>query len=176
MSIVYPVSLSEVKQWLKIDHNEDDAKLTELIASSVNTVETYINTPIITKSVLYVNDKYQIDENGDMVLYLPYIPSLIDFVKVYDINNVATTITNYQRYTRKIVFTDIPSFNVRLNEGYHVQFYAGIANDALTTPADIKITLKEIIAYFYDECCDKNLGEILMNLSGYINVSQMALQ
>lgn len=171
-----PVTLTEVKQWLKIDHSEDDAKLLELVKSAVNTIENYINNPIITKTILYVTDNYLIDDNGDMVLYLPYNPTAVSFVKVYDINDTATTITAYNRYTKKIVFSEYPTVTIRLNAGYQVQFTAGIASNASTTPADIKIVLKEVIAYFYDDCCDKDLSKILANLSGYINVSQLALQ
>lgn len=171
-----PVTLTEVKQWLKVDHSEDDNKLLELIKSAVNTIETYINNPIITKTILYVTDNYIIDSNGDMVLYLPYVPTAVTFVKVYDMDDTETTITAYKRYTRKILFTEYPTNTVRLNAGYQVQFTAGIASNASTTPADIKIVLKEIVAYFYDDCCDKDLSLILQNLSGYINLSQLALQ
>jgi uncharacterized phiE125 gp8 family phage protein len=171
-----PVTLAEVKQWLKIDHTEDDAKLTELIESAVNTIENYINNPIITKTVLYVTDNYIIDGNGDVVLYLPYIPSALDFVRVYDIDDTATTITAYNRYTRKIVFTEYPTLTVRLNAGYQVQFDAGIASNASTTPADIKTVVKEIVAYFYDNCCDRNLGQILQSISGYINFFHLTYQ
>lgn len=171
-----PVTLSEVKQWLKIDSSDEDTKLLELVKSSVNTIETYINNPIITKTILYATDNYIVDSNGDMVLYLPYVPTAINFIKVYDINNTATTITAYKQYTRKIVFTEYPTHTVRLNEGYQVQFTAGISSNSSTTPADIKIVLKEIVAYFYENCCDKDLNSILKNLSGYINLSQLYLQ
>lgn len=171
-----PVTLTEVKQWLKIDTSEDDAKLLELIKSAVDTIETYINNPIITKTILYVTDHYIIDGNSDMVLFLPYVPIAISFVKVYDIDNTATTITAYKQYTRKIVFTEYPTNTVRLNSGYQVQFTAGIASNASTTPPNIKIVLKEIIAYFYDNCCDRDLNSILKNVSGYMNLSQLALQ
>jgi uncharacterized phiE125 gp8 family phage protein len=172
---VYPISLSEVKQWLKIDHNEDDDKLNELIASAVNTVETYINNPIIIRSLLYVTDNYQIDDNCDMVLYLPNIPTSISFVKVYDLSDNEIVVTNYDLFLRKIVLNEFYT-SVRKNSGFQVQYNAGIAIDALTTPADIKIVLKEIVSYFYDDCCDKNLSSILMTLSGYINLSLMAFK
>lgn len=171
-----PLTLTEVKHWLKVDHNDDNGKLTELIASAVKTVENYINNPIISKTLLYVTDNYVIDRNGDMVLYLPYLPTSVAFLKVYNVDDVDTTITAYNRYGIKIVFTTHPPSTVRLNAGYQVQFTAGIASNASTTPADIKIVIKEIVAYFYDDCCGKNLSSILQNLSGYINLNQLALQ
>jgi uncharacterized phiE125 gp8 family phage protein len=169
------VSLAEVKSWLKIDHNEDDDKLNELIKSATVTIESYINQAIITKTFLYVNDNFVLDENYDIAIYLPYTPINISFFKIYDTENTENTITDYQRYNRKIVFNDL-SVTPRINEAYQVQFTAGIASNALTTPKDIKIVLKEIVAFFYDDCCDKNLGDILKNLSAYINFEQMSLQ
>jgi uncharacterized phiE125 gp8 family phage protein len=160
------VTLTEVKAWLKVDHSEDNDKLTELIKSATVTIESYINQAIITKTFLYVNDNVVIDSNYDVALYLPYAPISVSFVKVYDTSNNANTITAYERYNRKIIFTDL-DITPRTNEAYQVQFTAGIASNATTTPADIKIVLKEIVAFFYDDCCDKPLSDILKNLSNF---------
>jgi uncharacterized phiE125 gp8 family phage protein len=168
------VTLSEVKAWLKIDHTEDDDKLEELISSATVTIESFINQAIITKTFLYVTDNIVVDENYDMALYLPYQPISMSFVKVYDTDNTANTITDYERYNRKIVFTDL-DITPRANEAYQVQFTAGVASNATTAPADIKIVLKEIVAFFYDDCCNKSLTDILKNLSGYINFEQQSV-
>jgi uncharacterized phiE125 gp8 family phage protein len=173
-SAEYAVTLTEVKAWLKVDHSEDNDKLTELIKSATITIESYINQAIITKIFLYVTDNVAIDSNYDTAIYLPYAPTAVSFVKVYDTNNDANTITTYERYNRKIVFTDL-DVTARENEAYQVQFTAGIASGASTTPANIKIVLKEIVAFFYDNCCDKTLSDILKNLSGYINFEQQSV-
>jgi uncharacterized phiE125 gp8 family phage protein len=168
------VTLSEVKSWLKIDHNEDDDKLYELIKSATVTIESFINQAIITKTFLYVVDNTVIDDNYDIAIYLPYIPISISFVRVCDTENTANTITTYEKYSRKIIFTDL-NVTPRTNEAYQVQFTAGIASNATSTPRDIKIVLKEVVAFFYDNCCDKTLSDILKNLSHYINFEQISV-
>ena len=168
-----PVTLAEVKAWLKVDHNEDDAQLTELINSAVKTIESYINAPIILKTILFAVDNYYVDDDYQFCIYLPYNPIAISFVKIYDKENVANTITDYEQYSKKIVICS--TIASRSNQGYEVQFTSGIAADAMTTPADIKTVIKEIVAFYYDDCCDKDLNKMLSTLGGYINFSQLAV-
>lgn len=40
------LTLEDLKKHLNIDHNEDDAYITDLISVAVDAVETYINRPI----------------------------------------------------------------------------------------------------------------------------------
>lgn len=170
-----PVTLTEVKSWLRIDHTEDDTKLTELILSAVKTVEKYISQAIITKTFLYKTSFSFWDDYGKEYLYLPYNPTTITSVKIYDATDTANTLTTTSQFTRKILLGE-HGYSARENQAYEVIFTAGIASDASTTPEDIKIVIKEVVSYFYEgDCCKKDLGQILSTLNGYVNMNYIGI-
>lgn len=168
-----PVTLAEVKAYLKVDSTADDDMLNELINTAVNMVETYLHCFIITKTVLYAADYIHV-ENGESVLHLPYPLGAIDFIKTYNDAGTATTVTNYKQFNNKIIFSTAPQ-SVRLNEGYHIQYDTGIAVDAESCPADIKIAIKQVVSIFYD-CCDLSINTIMNNISRHAYLNMLFLK
>lgn len=170
-----PITLTEAKAWLRIDHTEDDTKITELIKSAVKTVESYIDQAIITKTYLYVTSFTFWDEYGKEYLYLPYSPTTITSVTIYDANDTANALTTTSSFTRKILL-GVHGYSARENQAYHVAFTAGVAANASLTPEDIKICLKEVVAYFYEgDCCNKTLDQILSTVAGYVNMNYIGV-
>lgn len=169
-----PVTLAEAKAWLKIDHSDDDTTLTGLISSAVNTVEAYIKNPIITKTILYKRNDLKYDEFGDEYIHLPYTPTAISSVKIYDTTNTANTLTASSNYGKKVLL-GAHTVTPRDNQPYHVQFTTGIAPNAANTPEDIKMVIKELVAFYFEgDCCNKDLKAILSTIGGYVNYDQCA--
>lgn len=173
-SAEHPVTLAEVKAWLKIDHTEDDATLTGLVGSSVATIESYIKNPIITKTILYKTSCPKYDEFGEEYVHLPYTPRAVNSVNIYDKDDAANTLTTYSEFGKKIVLGS-HLVEPRNNQAYQVEFTAGIAADAANTPEDIKMVIKELVSYHFEgDCCDKTLKQILSTIAGYVNYDQCA--
>jgi|TARA_R100001163_G_scaffold2519_3_gene3917 uncharacterized phiE125 gp8 family phage protein len=169
-----PVTLAEAKAWLKIDHTEDDTTLSDLIKSSVATVESYIKNPIITKTILYKTSYPKYDEYGEEYVHLPYTPTAVNSVKIYDEKNIANTLTTSSNFGKKVLLGN-HYIEPRNNQAYQVEFTAGIAADAANTPEDIKMVIKELVSYFFEgDCCDKTLRQILGTIAGYVNYDQCA--
>jgi len=175
-AIEQAVTLAEAKAWLRVTHSEDDAVIAELIGSATNSIETFLNNPIITKTFLYKNDGYLVDQDSKCFLVMPYYPSAIDWVKVYDKTDTATTLTTTKTYGEKILLGE-HGISARDNHAYQVQFQSGIAANAANTPQDIKIVMKEIISYAYDGACNESdMNKLLANLSCHMNFNQLALE
>lgn len=169
-----PVTLSEAKSWLRVAHTEDDGKISELISTAVSTIEAYINTPVITKTLLYKTSVIFFDKCNCEFLYLPYPPTVINSVKIYNSDDVATILTTTSQFGRKILLGD-HGVSARDNQAYEINFDSGISNNAANTPNAIKITVKEIVAKLYDECSDKSCGDILSSLDNYRSLDQIGL-
>ena len=169
-----PVTLAEAKAWLKIDHTEDDTTLSGLISASIKTVESYLKNPIITKTILYKASFPKYDDFGEEYLHLPYTPTAINSVKIYDTANTANTLTTSSNFGKKVLLGAY-TVSPRNNQAYHVEFTSGIAPDAANTPQDIKMAIKELVSYYFEgDCCNKDQGKILSTISGYVNYDQCA--
>lgn len=87
-----PISLEEVKNFLKVDFEDDDELIAKLIKTATNQCETYIDKTLILKTYIY--SIYGLKEES---VFLPYPPVIsVDKVEV-----VKTSITR-----EKEEFTD----------------------------------------------------------------------
>lgn len=68
--VALPITLSDVKAQLRIDHADDDALLGELIAAAVSAVEARTGRALLTQS--WRIDTYGLQ--GDMPLLIPVVP------------------------------------------------------------------------------------------------------
>lgn len=55
------VTLSDLKQELRIDWNQDDAQLTRKLNSAIDIIEQYTNQSLVAKSVTLVSNGYPIE-------------------------------------------------------------------------------------------------------------------
>jgi len=175
-----PVTLAEVKAWLKIDGSDDDALLVSLIAAGRESAEKYLRRALITQTWKLTVDlpysnwgrnlpegTYDLPVNalcGDLPqeIDLPYPPlQSISSVVTYDTNNASSTYdsANYFADTAsgRMVLNDTavwPS-NLRQRAALVITYIAGYG-DASAIPESIKSAIKMHIQRMYDEriLCD----------------------
>ena len=108
-----PISLDEIKLFLKVDYNEEDELIKRALKTAIKQCEFLIGQTLIEKKYLYsiynLNKKY---------VNLPYgsIKNIVS-VKIIDNNNLEKEINNYfvDTVANSIVFSNIFSNFYRLD-------------------------------------------------------------
>jgi hypothetical protein len=124
-----PVSLADVKTFLRIDGTNDDAILTMLIASARRSAEEYTKRAFITQTWKLVMDRFaEVDIDPPAGYYNAPTPFLVNGTQsiqlsrqpIQSITSVKTTNTgNAQTTVNTNVYTlDIATGRILLNEGY----------------------------------------------------------
>ena len=166
-----PVSLADVKTFLRIDGSADDAILTMLIASARRSAEEYTKRAFITQTWKLVMDRFtEWNEclpsgyfqaptpflvNGSQAIQLSRQPiQSITSIKTTDSSNTATTVVT------SVYTLDTASGRILLNEGsrwptalrsnsaVEITFVAGWAN-AAAVPDPIKQGILQHVAASY---------------------------
>lgn len=132
-----PVTLSDVKSWLKVDFTADDALITELISSARQFVEDFTGRSIVASTVI-------VEVEEDLRLPLPIHG---------EVTNVTLNGTDTTSYyisgsgVKRVIFTTSGSFRVT---------YLTLAN----TDNAIKTIIKKVVAHHYE---NRNLEMALPN-------------
>lgn len=123
-----PVSLTDVKTFLRIDASTDDAILTMLIASARRMAEEYTKRAVITQTWKLVMDRLYEEfdlPSGTYVLPTPFLVNGSQFVQlsrqpIQSVSSFKTTDTlNVQSTLDTAVYTlDTATGRILLNEGY----------------------------------------------------------
>lgn len=181
-----PVALADVKTFLRVDGNDDDAILTSLIASARRMGEEYTKRAFLTQTWKLVMDRFAervvmplpgiytapppfvIDGSQSIQLSRQPIQSITS-VKTTDSDNVQTTVS-VATYT-----FDTATGRILLNEGYswptdlrglsavEINFVAGWTS-AATVPEPIKQAIMQHVAASYTNkvCADIPAGALAL--------------
>lgn len=168
-----PVTLSEVKQTLRVSDNADDASLTRQLTASVSAVEGYINRSLITRTYTLVLDGFPEEVTdtdpeapavtlGQASINLPMGPlqSIDSFTYLNDANQ--TQIVSPTTYT-----ADTDGSRVLLNSGntwptsarakaaVRVQYVAGYGASGAAVPPAILEAIYQVACRLYEGrgCC-----------------------
>lgn len=176
-----PVSLADVKTFLRIDGSADDAILTMLIASARRMAEEYTKRAFITQTWKLVMDSIYDDidlTSGYYVLPTPFLINGSQFIQlsrqpIQSVTSIKTTDTsNVQSTVSTAIYTlDTATGRILLNEGYswpsdlrcrsavEIVFIAGWAN-AAAVPDPIKQGILQHVAASYTNkvCSDIPAG------------------
>lgn len=120
------IELSEIKNFLRIDFNDDDNLLKELLKSATKQCELYISQSLSKKT--YKFSIYSITNN---ILKLPYPPIIsITSVNIVDKNNNSIEYTNFtlDPISSSLIFKNLPSNFYRVDMTYK-SGYSEIPND-----------------------------------------------
>jgi len=162
-----PVSLAEVKAYLKIDSAVEDALITSLIQTAGLCFEAMTGVILITKSFLtkrIIWDNYQLRRRFISDIILRYYNSEDTLTVVlpseYDI---------YEENAYDILITNLSkSLSTNKTQPIEIEFKAGFGDDSSFIPANIKIALMQHIASMYEnrgDCADSNCSNLLPPLS-----------
>jgi uncharacterized phiE125 gp8 family phage protein len=146
-----PLSLTEVKNNLKIDYSTDDDLLTGLIKSVRVQIETELGgVNIIRRNMI------QKQTGGVEFIELLRQPvnSIASIIYFEDFDSTGETITDY-RQVNNILYHRDTFFKVgRAADGYVITYNAGLIADAvnanLSVPSNIKTAMQRVISYLYE--------------------------
>lgn len=124
-----PIELNFVKSFLKIDFEDDDDLIKNIIKTAITQCETNINKSLIQKTFIY--SLYELKRNS---LILPYSPIIsIDNIKIIDFQQNTTTLENTEYFLDNI--GNILNFKNKPNNFYRIdiEYQAGLEkiNDEL---------------------------------------------
>ena len=153
-----PVSIAEVKEWLKIesDVTEDNGLINGLILAATEMAESYLNRSLITRTYDLTMDCFPPDYYG--VVYMPKNPvQSITSVKYIDNNGTLQT-WDAGNYT-----LDNSGEQARLTAAYNISYpntrdvinaviirYVAGYGDADSVPENFKTAIKVMVAEMYN--------------------------
>lgn len=162
-----PVSLEEVKNYLKIDMSvtEDDQLIDRLIKAVRISAEKYAQTSFVTQTRVAYSD------NWDPECELPYGPhqSISKVIRLMrDGTEQELDPVDYS-YNGFNFYTVCPQKVYRLSEGFinhriKVEYVAGFGN-AADVPEDIKLAILKEVAELYENRENTLIGSIVADLS-----------
>jgi uncharacterized phiE125 gp8 family phage protein len=152
---IEPISVLDVKEFARIDGNDEDSVLEDFIVAVRQNAEDYLRRALITQSIQMVMDFWP---SG--VIELPR-PPLISITKVatLDEDDVETeySSTNYYSINEsvpgKLVIKNgsaAPTNSDRYHGGFLIEYKAGYGNYSGAIPANIRLALKQWVTSVYE--------------------------
>lgn len=154
---VEPISLSEAKTYLKVDHNDEDTLIATLIKAAREYIESHIGRAMITQTIEAVYD--------DWCIILPLANAQsVTSVKYYDNNGNQQTwdAANYTLEAKgepnsivRNVDVTYPVLSLPKRDRVEVIYVAGFGDDADSVPAELKIMMYKVLSEFYEHREDR---------------------
>ncbi|MCW2307895.1 head-tail connector protein [Rhodobium gokarnense] len=149
-----PVSLSEVKDHLRLDEDADDALVESLIAAARAHVERVTNRRLMTQEWRLQFDAVRDDGRLDLAVS-PVLS--VDAVRVYDRDGTPSVIdedayeADIVSVPARIAFAEgLPRPGRRLG-GIEVDVTAGYGAAATEVPAPLRHAVKMLVAHWYEQ-------------------------
>lgn len=152
-SFVEPISLSELRKHLRIEHNEEDSYLTLLIGAARALAENVIDGIIADRDYQITLDSFPAS------ITLPLRPVDPDSVSIsyIDVNGASQTITSFNSESDLFKTKIFPSYGEYWpatepgNDKVTVSFTAGLAGFEGSMPSDVKHAIFMIAGSLYDQ-------------------------
>lgn len=170
-----PLTLAEMKVYLRVDHDNDDPLITDLIAAARELCESVTGRSLITRGYSLYLDEWP----SCRALELPQLPLIsVDQVNVYGADN-SSDIFDAVNYTvdtaglpGRLVLTEgaLPPLPGRVANGIEIQFTAGYGGDAADVPVLLRQGMKQAVAYMYENRGDSRAAAL--NDSGAAGIFQ----
>jgi len=169
-----PVSLSEVKTYLRIATADDDTLLTALISAARQWAERYTGRAFITQTWQVALDSPPTDSNA---VSLPRAPLQSVASVTYYSDNDAETVwapSNYfvdtLREPGRLVLRIGATWpcSTRAANGIIITYAAGYGSNASSVPEPIRAAIRELVAYTYEHRGNEELLASARNNAGTV--------
>ncbi len=168
-----PLSCAEMKVFLRVDHDNDDALIEDLIAAARQLCESATGRSLITRSYSLYLDAWP----EAATLTLPHPPlAVVDAIQVYAADNSAAEFSadNYvvdaAGLPGRIALTSAPPLPGRVANGIEIQFTAGYGAAAADVPVLLRQGMKQAVAHMYENRGDTPASAL--NASGAAAIFQ----
>ena len=167
-SVIEPVSLSDMKSFLRVDYNDDDDLILSMIKAVRKQCENFTGRSLIEQNYSLFLDN--IDRNAIQLPKQPLISVLN--VKVYDRDDMASVLSsdNYNvDLIGGLVVLKTGVNSVRDYNGIEIEFTSGYGVLAEDVPNDLVEGIKRSVSYLYENRGD---DKDISNYSKAINLWQ----
>lgn len=144
------ITVAEVKPYLKIDFNDDDALITKQIPPARKAIEKYTGLSLVPCEI----EAILRNEKGDIAL--PRGPYEEDTLELTD--KEGKTLTDF-----KLEGLDFPLLKTPTCDYIRCFYEAGYNNDTL--PADLRLAIIHQVCYLYENLGDSKLSESAKELA-----------
>lgn len=161
-----PVTLQEVKDYCKIDFNDDDTLIETLIVTARGNIEKYLGVSIVRKNLTAIVN------NEDGGIEIPYgpTPDDIDVTTIYDINgdtfdeSVILIIGNTFKYLQTPAACYV---KLSYTAGY-VSVQEALTSGGVPLPEAIKTAIKAQVFFNYENRGERGNVGIRGYTDGYV--------
>jgi uncharacterized phiE125 gp8 family phage protein len=153
---VTPVSAAEMKRWLRIDDDEEQAEIEAMIGDAVDHVDGW--SGILGRAMIEQTWELTLDAFPACDIQIPLGPLIgVTSIKYDDPDGIEQTLSasayevdNLREpgWVVPVSGTAWPSTIVAIN-AVRVRFTAGFGNDAASVPGSVKRALRLLIAHWY---------------------------
>jgi len=159
-----PVTAQEIKDFLRVTDNSEDALIASLNIAARSGIERYLRKSLITQTW-----RLTMANNASGQVYLPYGPvQTITSVKITDRNGSAQTVLSASTYYLNAAKVCVVFDSILSGDFLEITYAAGFGEDASYIPAPIKQAIIQYAAYMF-ECRDSTdiPDKALAMISGY---------
>lgn len=160
---IEPISLSEIKVYLKIDHTDEDSLLTDLIRSARIEIETLTRRHFIERTVAQTHDCFP---SGDKLELKKAPVQSITSVAYVDVSGTNQTFSadNYRLVTDRIrPFIRLkngvswPSVELSNDVAVTLTYLTGYGSASSSVPENVRRALRIAIAFAYENRGDGHM-------------------
>lgn len=154
-----PLTLTEAKLWLKVDHTADDDLITTMIVMATNRAEAYLSRKLISGTLVEKYDSFCDARNDGCFIRIPSPPlTSVTSIQYIDEDGVTQTWSSAE-YTVDtssepgriaLAFEQVWPTTRRVVDAVTITYLAGYAT-ADAVPDSIKQGMYMIIASFYED-------------------------
>ncbi len=147
-----PLSLEEVRAWLRLDTNDEDTLVCALVKAARCAIEQAARRALIAQTWRLRLDRWPLDR----ILHLPLSPVLsLDAVRVFDAAGTpaALDLKGFyidQSYTTRLFCDVAPPAPGRLRGGIEIDITVGYGTQALAVPEPLRQAMRMLIAYWFE--------------------------
>ncbi len=170
---VEPISVTEVKAFLKLDHDADDSLITDLIIAARLYCEQVTGRSFIMRQYQYMLDQWPNEKL--QILSLPK-PPLLDVVSIhyYDEKEVRQLYPAEYYYSdavstpgRLVLKSNVtPPITYRKAAAIEITYHAGYGHVATDVPAPLRQAILRLTAYLYEHRDMHDRMQDAMQMSG----------
>jgi len=166
-----PVSLSEAKQFLRVDHDDDDAVITSLIAAARAQIEALTRRALLTQTWRIVRDAWPSDGR---LRAGPAPLQTVVAARVFDTDGNAISFDpSVFIVEAEHAMLAAPAFALpapgRIFAGIEIDVVSGFGDDAEDVPAPLRQAIRHLVAHWYDNRGLVAIGGTLSMMPASVN-------
>lgn len=176
-----PVSLGEMKSWLREDSGDEDQLIQALIVSARMTLEAFTRRFFVTQTWRLILDAWPCESAELIIPFTPF--QAVSGIRVFDAGDVATTVdpASYRAppssVEGRLTFRKAPPPPLRTRDGIEIDFVVGYGATATQTPEPLRRAIMALVAHWREkrgDDADDALPQVVAQLAAPFRRQRLA--